>query len=46
MRVGPDGVPDANPETVIIGSPLDGTTNPPASLGKQFSDITGVIVYQ
>ncbi|TBU54650.1 DNase I-like protein [Dichomitus squalens] len=43
---GPDGVPDANPETVIIGAPLDGTKNPTASLGKQFSDITGVVLYQ
>ncbi|KAI0643156.1 DNase I-like protein [Trametes meyenii] len=41
-----DGIPDANPETVIVGSPLDGTKNPSVSLGKKFSDITGIIVYQ
>ncbi|KAI8986194.1 DNase I-like protein [Trametes punicea] len=44
--LGPDGVPDANPEVVIIGSPLDGTENPSVSLGKTFSDITGVVAYQ
>ncbi|KAM5533600.1 hypothetical protein V8D89_012713 [Ganoderma adspersum] len=46
ITIGPDNVPDANPETIIIGSPLDGTKNPTISLGKQFSDITGVVVYQ
>ena len=44
--IGLDGVPDANPEVIMIGSPLDGTKNPKTSLGKRFSDITGVIVYQ
>nr|VWP01052.1 Small G-protein Ras2 [Ganoderma boninense] len=46
ITIGPDNVPDANPETIIIGSPLDGTKNPTVSLGMQFSDITGVVVYQ
>ncbi|KAI0333748.1 DNase I-like protein [Cubamyces sp. BRFM 1775] len=46
ITIGPDGLPDANPETVIIGSPLDGTKNPSVSLGKTFSDITGVVLYQ
>ncbi|KAI0763618.1 DNase I-like protein [Trametes elegans] len=46
ITLGPGGVPDANPEVVIIGSPLDGTKNPSVSLGKTFSDITGVIIYQ
>ncbi|RPD62220.1 DNase I-like protein [Lentinus tigrinus ALCF2SS1-7] len=46
ITFGPDGAPDANPETVIVGSPLDGTDNPSVSLGKTFEDITGVIVYQ
>ena len=41
-----DGLPDANPEVVIVGSPLDGTKNPKVSLGKTFADITGVIEYQ
>ncbi|KAI0373889.1 DNase I-like protein [Pilatotrama ljubarskyi] len=41
-----DGPPDANPEVVIVGSPLDGTKNPSVSLGKTFSDITGIIAYQ
>ncbi|KAI0714015.1 DNase I-like protein [Cerioporus squamosus] len=46
ITFGLDDVPDANPETVIVGSPLDGTKNPSVSLGKTFEDITGVIVYQ
>ncbi|OBZ71156.1 hypothetical protein A0H81_08732 [Grifola frondosa] len=46
ITIGPDGIPDANPETVIVGSPLDGTTNPTVSLGKTFTDITGIIAYQ
>ncbi|CDO71685.1 hypothetical protein BN946_scf184915.g29 [Trametes cinnabarina] len=46
ITVGPEGVPDANPEVVIIGSPLDGTKNPTVSLGKTFSDITGIVAYQ
>jgi hypothetical protein len=44
--VGPDGIPDGNPETVIIGSPLDGTTNPEVSVGQTLTDITGVIQQQ
>lgn len=43
---GPDGVPDANPEVVIVGEPVDGTKNPKTSVGKTFQDITGVIQYQ
>ncbi|OSD07381.1 DNase I-like protein [Trametes coccinea BRFM310] len=46
ITIGPDGVPDANPEVVIIGSPLDGSKNPSVSLGKTFSDITGIVAYQ
>ncbi|KAI0632003.1 DNase I-like protein [Trametes polyzona] len=46
LTLGRDGVPDANPEVIIVGSPLDGTKNPPVSLGKTFSNITGVVVYQ
>ncbi|KAI0352619.1 DNase I-like protein [Trametes cingulata] len=44
--IGTNGVPDANPEVVIVGSPLDGTKNPSVSLGKTFTDITGIIAYQ
>lgn len=43
---GPDGLPDLNPEMVIIGSPLDGTKNPTMAIGKTLSDITGVVQYQ
>ncbi|KAL1840418.1 hypothetical protein VTJ49DRAFT_492 [Mycothermus thermophilus] len=35
---------DANPEAIIIGSPLDGTSNPTTSkMGDQFDDITGIV---
>ncbi|KAH7025368.1 endonuclease/exonuclease/phosphatase family protein-like protein [Macrophomina phaseolina] len=35
---------DANPEAIIIGDPLDGTTNPSTvKLGDSLSDITGVL---
>lgn len=38
---------DANPETIIIGTPLDGTRNPTTiKLGDQLADITGVITWQ
>ena len=40
------GFPDANPEFIVIGSPLDGTNNPSACTGQTFEDITGVIQYQ
>lgn len=46
MTTGADGVPDANPETIIVGAPLDGTTNPNVAVGQTLTDITGVIVYQ
>ncbi|KAL0257509.1 hypothetical protein SLS55_008323 [Diplodia seriata] len=37
---------DANPEAIIIGDPLDGTTSPTTiKLGDTLSDITGVITY-
>ena len=44
--LGPDGIPDGNPEVLIIGSPLDGTKNPSTVLGGKLSDITGVVSYQ
>ncbi|KAG7125368.1 hypothetical protein HYQ45_018978 [Verticillium longisporum] len=36
---------DANPETVLIGSPLDGTRNPESKMGDKLADITGVVTY-
>lgn len=47
-RNGRDGLTqvdkDANPETIIIGSPLDGSSNPDTTkLGDELEDITGVI---
>lgn len=44
--VGPDGVPDANPEVVIIGVPLDGSKSPQVAVGQKFEDITGVVFQQ
>lgn len=46
LFLGPDGRPDANPEFLIVGSPLDGTKNPHVAIGQVFQDITGVIVQQ
>ncbi|KAH6912562.1 endonuclease/exonuclease/phosphatase [Coprinopsis sp. MPI-PUGE-AT-0042] len=45
ITFGPDGVPDGNPEAIIIGSPLDGTKNPSTALGSRMSDITGIVTY-
>ena len=37
---------DSNPETIIVGSPLDGTKNPKTTkLGDSLTDITGIIQY-
>ncbi|KAF2262122.1 DNase I-like protein [Lojkania enalia] len=37
---------DANPEAIIIGSPLDGSSNPSSTkLGDTLSEITGVVTY-
>ena len=44
--IGHDGKPDGNPETVIIGPPLDKTKNPKTAVGMGLTDITGVVVYQ
>lgn len=46
LNIGPDGIPDGNPETVIIGSPLDKTKNPKVAVGTTLTDITGVVSYQ
>ncbi|KAH7072104.1 Endonuclease/exonuclease/phosphatase [Paraphoma chrysanthemicola] len=37
---------DANPEAILIGSPLDGTRNPTTTkLGDDVEEITGVVTY-
>ncbi|KAL1795973.1 hypothetical protein ACET3X_006197 [Alternaria dauci] len=37
---------DANPETIIIGTPLDGTRNPTdAKMGDTIEEITGIVTY-
>jgi hypothetical protein len=37
---------DANPEAIVIGTPLDGTKNPTTTkLGDSLQDITGVVTY-
>ncbi|KAG6900178.1 hypothetical protein C0993_001890 [Termitomyces sp. T159_Od127] len=46
ITIGPDGKPDANPEAVIIGEPLDGTDSPSVALGSTLADITGIVYYQ
>lgn len=46
ITIGPDGLPDGNPEAIIIGSPLDGTKNPAVAVGFGLSDIVGVVHYQ
>ncbi|PVG00410.1 DNase I-like protein [Serendipita vermifera] len=45
ITLGDDGLPDLNPETVSIGSPLDGTKNPDVWMGSTVSDIVGVATY-
>lgn len=38
---------DSNPEAIVVGSPLDGTSNPSTPrIGDRAADITGVIYYQ
>ncbi|KAF1996595.1 DNase I-like protein [Amniculicola lignicola CBS 123094] len=40
------GKKDSNPETILIGSPLDGTANPKdTKLGDQLGEITGIVTY-
>lgn len=37
---------DANPETIIIGTPLDGTKNPTTTrMGDTVEEITGIVTY-
>lgn len=38
---------DSNPEAIIVGDPLDGTSNPSTpKIGDQAADITGVVYYE
>ncbi|KAJ8080651.1 hypothetical protein PM082_017485 [Marasmius tenuissimus] len=46
VTFGPDGIPDLNPEAIIIGTPLDGTKNPAVAVGSRVSDIVGVVAFQ
>ncbi|KAH9480454.1 hypothetical protein JR316_0007054 [Psilocybe cubensis] len=46
INFGPGGIPDGNPETIIVGSPLDSTKNPQTAVGVGLTDITGVVHYQ
>ncbi|CAK7245390.1 MAG: hypothetical protein STHCBS139747_006971 [Sporothrix thermara] len=41
------GSKDANPESIIVGAPLDGSDSPTTyRIGDTFKDITGVVHYQ
>ncbi|GLB38484.1 putative endonuclease/Exonuclease/phosphatase family protein [Lyophyllum shimeji] len=46
LTFGPGGIPDSNPEAIIIGAPLDKTKNPAVAMGSRLTDITGVVTYQ
>lgn len=46
LFLGPDGIPDGNPEAILVGSPLNGTRNVATALGNVYEDITGVVTYQ
>ncbi|PPQ91687.1 hypothetical protein CVT25_012900 [Psilocybe cyanescens] len=46
ITFGPGGIPDGNPEAIIIGSPLDASKNPQTAVGVALTDITGVVHYQ
>ncbi|KAI0951126.1 hypothetical protein AcW1_008247 [Taiwanofungus camphoratus] len=41
-----DVAPNAHPEAILIGQPLDKTRNPKTSVGMTLSDITGIVTYQ
>ncbi|TFK40575.1 Endonuclease/exonuclease/phosphatase [Crucibulum laeve] len=45
ITFGPDGIPDGNPEAILVGAPLDGTKNPMVVLGTGLGDITGVVTF-
>ncbi|EJT69465.1 hypothetical protein GGTG_13084 [Gaeumannomyces tritici R3-111a-1] len=37
---------DSNPEAILVGSPLDGTSNPKdTKVGDRLADVTGVVTY-
>jgi hypothetical protein len=46
LFLGPNGIPDSNPEAIFVGSPFDGTKNAATALGNAYEDITGVVTYQ
>lgn len=46
LTFGPHGIPDANPEAILVGAPLDGTKNPKVAIGSTLTDIVGVVTYQ
>ncbi|KAG5638165.1 hypothetical protein H0H81_001461 [Sphagnurus paluster] len=46
MTFGPDGIPDSNPEAIMIGTPLDKTKNPQVAQGTVLSTISGVVTFQ
>lgn len=43
--LGEDAPPDLNPETVVIGSPLDGTENPDVWMGSTVTEVVGIVAY-
>lgn len=43
---GLSNVPNANPEVIIVGEPLDKTTNPSVAIGTKLSSVTGIVHYQ
>ncbi|GJJ13309.1 hypothetical protein Clacol_007561 [Clathrus columnatus] len=46
ITTGSSGLPNANPEVIIIGEPLDGTSNPSVAIGTKLTTVTGVVHYQ
>ena len=46
ITLGPGGMPDANPEAVLVSRPLDGTRNPKVMLGAVLEEFEGVVDYQ
>jgi hypothetical protein len=43
---GPDGLPNSNPEAILVHQPIDGTKSPTTSVGAALSAVTGIIHYQ
>ncbi|KAG6901782.1 hypothetical protein C0995_008028 [Termitomyces sp. Mi166 len=47
ITIGNDNKPDANPEAIMIGTPLDDSQLPSqVALGSTLTDITGIVYYQ